>query len=128
MKLSTLFTMNVLVAGLFGLGFMCCPETMLEPYDIAPEKIAASVMMSRFFGAANFGYAILFWFMRKVEASAARSAVVKASCLSFAVGCVVSLFNQMSGEIGPLGWSTVALYGLFSLAYAYFGFCQDAES
>jgi hypothetical protein len=28
----------------------------------------------------------------------------------------------MSGEIGPLGWSTVALYAIFAAGYGYFGF------
>jgi len=34
---------------------------------------------------------------------------------------------QMSGEIGPLGWSTVALYAIFAAAYGYFGFVKGAE-
>ena len=127
MNLNTLFTINIPVAGLFGLGFIFAPEAMLAPYGISADQAAASAMMGRFFGAANFGYALLFWFMRGAAPSDARTAVVKASCLGFGVGCLVSIVNQMSGEIGPLGWSTVALYAIFAVGYGYYGFGKGAE-
>jgi len=122
MNLNTIFSLNVLVAGLFGLGFIFAPEAMLAPYGISAEQAAASAPIARFFGASNLGYAILFWFMRGSEPSDARTAVVKAVCLGFAAGFLVSLVEQLSGTFGPLGWSTVALYGIFTTAYAYHGF------
>ncbi|HIB71506.1 MAG TPA: hypothetical protein EYO34_08210 [Candidatus Marinimicrobia bacterium] len=128
MNLNTLFTINIPVAGLFGLGFIFAPEPMLAPYGISADQAADSAMMARFFGAANFGYALLYWFMRDAAASDARTAVVKASALGFGVGCLVSIFTQMSGEIGLLGWSTVALYAFFAAAYGYFGFGKGAEA
>ena len=128
MNLNTLFTINIPVAGLFGLGFIFAPERMLAPYGISADQAAYSAMMARFFGAANFGYALLFWFMRGTAASDARTAVVKATALGFGVGCLVSIFTQVSGEMGPLGWSTVALYAIFAAAYGYFGFGKGAEA
>ena len=127
MNLNKLFMVNVGVAGMFGLGFVFAPEAMLEPYGIAAETISASVMMSRLLGAANIGYAILFWFMMNAPTSETKIEVAKAISLGFGVGCLVSIVVQMSGEIGPLGWSTVALYAIFSVGYGYFGFVKGAE-
>tara|TARA_Y100001947_G_C10140729_1_gene219727 strand:+ start:36 stop:422 length:387 start_codon:yes stop_codon:yes gene_type:complete len=122
MNLNTLFTVNTGVAGLFGLGFVFAPEAMLAPYGVSSATIAASVMMSRFFGASNLGYAVLFFFMRSTPDSDVKIAVTKAMSIGFGIACLVSISVQMSGEIGPLGWSTVALYGIFAAAYGYFGF------
>ena len=122
MNLNTLFTVNTGVAGLFGLGFVFAPEAMLAPYGVPSATIAASVMMSRFFGASNLGYAVLFFFLRSATDSDAKTAVAKAISIGFGISCLVSVSIQMSGEIGPLGWSTIALYGIFAAAYGYFGF------
>ena len=128
MNLNNLFMVNIGVAGLFGLGFVFAPEAMLTPYGIAAETISASVMMSRLFGGSNLGFAILFWFMMNAPASETKIEVAKAISIGFVVSCLVSIVVQMSGEIGPLGWSTVALYAIFSGCYGYFGFVKGAEA
>ena len=128
MNLNNLFMVNIGVAGLFGLGFVFAPEAMLPPYGMAAETISASVIMSRLLGASNIGYAILFWFMMNAPASDTKIEVAKAVSLGFGVSCLVSIVVQMSGEIGPLGWSTVALYAIFSAAYGYFGFVKGNEA
>ena len=94
MNLNTLFTINIPVAGIFGLGFILAPEAMLAPYGISAHQAAESAMMARFFGASNFGYALLFWFMRGTASSDARTAVVKATALGFGVACLVSIFTH----------------------------------
>ena len=119
---------NIGVAGLFGIGFVFAPEAMLTPYGMAAETISASVIMSRLLGASNIGYAILFWFMMNAPASDTKIEVAKAVSLGFGVSCLVSIVVQMSGEIGPLGWSTVALYAIFATAYGYFGFVKGTEN
>ena len=128
MNLNKLFMVNIGVAGLFGIGFIFAPEAMLAPYGIAAETISASVMMSRLFGGSNLGFAILFWFMMNAPASETKIEVAKAISIGFVVSCLVSIVVQMSGEIGPLGWSTVALYAIFSGCYGYFGFVKGAEA
>ena len=128
MNLNKLFMVNTGVAALFGIGFVFVPEAMLTPYGMAAETISASVIMSRLLGASNIGYAILFWFMMNAPASDTKIEVAKAVSLGFGVSCLVSIVVQMSGEIGPLGWSTVALYAIFSSCYGYFGFVKGAEA
>ncbi len=125
MNVNTVFTVNIVVAGLFGLGFIFAPESMLTPYGIAADQAAASAPIGRLFGAANLGYAILFGFMRGTGPSVVKTGVVKAVCLGFVASFLVSLFEQVSGTFGPLGWSTVALYAGFAAAYGFFGFGND---
>jgi len=61
-------------------------------------------------------------------ASETKMEVAKAVSLAFGIGCLVIIAVQMSGEIGPLGWSTVALYAIFAAAYGYFGFVKGTEA
>ena len=128
MNLNSIFTVNVVVAGLFGLGFIFAPEAMLAPYGIAADQAAASAPICRLFGAANLGYAILFWFMRGAQPSVVKTGVVKAICLGFVASFLVSLFEQVSGTFGPLGWSTVALYAGFAGVYGFLGFAKNPTS
>jgi|TARA_B100001750_G_scaffold240950_1_gene251541 hypothetical protein len=122
MNLNTLFKINTVTAGLFGLGFVIAPAAVLAPYGLSQELINGSVMMAKWFGASNIGFAVLFWFLSNAPDSDVKITVAKAMCIGFAVGCLVSIQNQMTGEINSIGWSTVTLYGLFSLGYGKFGF------
>lgn len=122
MNLNTLFKINTVTAGLFGLGFVIAPAAVLAPYGLSQELINGSVMMAKWFGASNIGFAVLFWFLSNAPDSDVKITVAKAMCIGFAVGCLVSIQNQITGEINSIGWSTVALYGLFSLGYGKFGF------
>jgi uncharacterized membrane protein YciS (DUF1049 family) len=122
MNLNTLFKINTFVAGLFGLGFVIAPAFTLAPYGMSRELIDGSIMMAKWFGASNIGFAVLFWFLSNAPDSDLKTTVAKAMCIGFAVGCLVSIQNQMTGEINAMGWSTVALYGLFAAGYGKFGF------
>ena len=117
MKLSTVFTVNAVVALLFGLGFVIAPAATLAPYGVTIDE--AGVQVARFFGAALLGYAAITWFARNTEKSSARRALVLGLFLGFGIGFVVSLVNQLSGLQNALGWSTVVLFLLFTLAYGY---------
>ena len=92
------------------------------------HELLSSLVVVLVDGASNIGYAILFWFMMNAPASDTKIEVAKAVSLGFGVSCLVSIVVQMSGEIGPLGWSTVALYAIFSGCYGYFGFVKGAEA
>ena len=125
MKLGTVFTVNAIVALLFGLGFVLVPEATLAPYGVTTDQ--AGIDIARLFGAAVLGYAVLTWSARKSEESAARRAIVLALFLSFSIGLVVTVVNQLSGVANALGWSTVAIYLLFALGYGYFQFAQPSS-
>jgi len=118
MKLGTLFTINAVVAVIFGLAFLLAPEILLSYYG---AKLGiAGTLIGRFFGGTLIGYGLLTWLARNAEASEARNAIVTALFISNAIGVIVALIGPVSGIVNTLGWSTVVIYLLFTIGYGYF--------
>jgi hypothetical protein len=126
MKLGNLFAINAVIAGLFGLAFVFAPAQLLARYGLTID--AGFGLVAQLFGAALIGYAILTWLVRKTEDSAARRAIVLALFISDGVAFVLALMAQLKGLVNSLGWSTVAIYLLLALGFAYFHFAKPSES
>ena len=126
MKLGNLFAVNAVIAGLFGLAFIFAPARLLAQYGLAID--AGFGLVAQLFGAALIGYAILTWLVRKAAASEARKAIVLALVISDGVAFVLALMAQLKGLVNSLGWSTVAIYLLLALGFAYFYFAKPSES
>ncbi len=125
MKLSTLFSIHAVVAGIFGLAFTLAPESLLSFYGGALNPVG--VVVGRLFGSALLGIAAIAWFARNIEAPEARQAIVLALFVSDAVGFIVALLGQLSGVVNALGWTTVAIYLLLALGYGYFQFVRPSS-
>ncbi len=121
MKLSTLLTINAIVAILFGLGFLLIPDTLLSWYGV--DLPVAGIFISRLLGAAFVAFATVSWEVRTAD-SAADSSAVRAILLSFFIGdilgALISLIYQVDGVANALGWTTVAIYLLLGLGFGYF--------
>jgi hypothetical protein len=114
------------IACLFGLGFVFAPAKVLAQYGLTVD--AGFGLVAQLFGAALLGYAILTWSARKAGDSDARRAIVLALFVSNAVGFVLALMAQLKGLVNTLGWSTVAIYLVLALGFAYFQFTKPSES
>jgi len=126
MKLGNLFAVNAVIAGLFGLAFVFAPAQLLARYGLVVD--AGFGLVAQLFGAALVGYAILTWLVRKVGDSEARRAIVLALFISDGVAFVLALIAQLKGLVNSLGWSTVAIYLLLALGFAYFHFAKPSEA
>jgi phosphoglycerol transferase MdoB-like AlkP superfamily enzyme len=126
MKLGNLFVVNAVIAGLFGLAFIFAPAKLLAQYGLAVD--AGFGLVAQLFGAALIGYAILTWLVRKAADSEARRAIVLALFICDAVAFVLSLMAQLKGLVTSLGWSTVVIYLLLALGFAYFLFAKPSEA
>ncbi len=126
MNLKNLFAINAVVAGLFGLAFVLVPGPLMELYGIeqpADELLYDQLLyIGRLLGAAFLMFSVLTWQSRDAQDSTARKAVVLALLVGFVVGFVVALVGQLNDIVNALGWTTVAIYLLFSVAYGYFQF------
>lgn len=80
--------------------------------------------ISQLLGAAFIGIGLLAWGARNDTGSLALRGIVLGLLIGDAAGFVVSLIGQLSGWANPLGWSTVAIYLIFTLGYAYFQFIR----
>ena len=126
MKLGNLFAVNTVIAGLFGLAFVFAPAQLLAQYGLVVD--AGFGLVAQLFGAALVGYAILTWLVRKVGDSEARRAIVLALFISDGVAFVLALMAQLKGLVTSLGWSTVAIYLLLAVGFAYFHFAKPSEA
>lgn len=126
MRLSTLFTLNAIVAALYGLAFLIVPGALASLYGAALGP--GGVYVARLFGAVVLGYAVLSWFAKDAVESGARRAIVLGFLVAWALGLVAALTGQLTGAVNALGWSTVLIYLLFTLGYGYFLFVKGSES
>jgi hypothetical protein len=116
MRLNTLLLIAGLLALGFGLSFLLVPGIVLPVYGLDPAP--ATVLMSRFFGAALVQLGATLYLVREVRQPEARRALVLAGIAGSGVGLAVALMGQLAGVVNAMGWSTVAIYGLLLFGYA----------
>jgi hypothetical protein len=120
MKLETFLTIAAIIAIAFGLAFLVAPTRVLAQYGIAANT--AVVIMSRFFGATLLNIGFVLFLSRCVTEPAVRRGIVRGSLIGAVMGLIVAIHGQRIGAVNALGWSSVAIYGLLTLGYAYFAF------
>ena len=124
MKLSALLAISAVIAVAFGLAFVLVSATLLELYGITLDK--PGTLVAQFFGAALIGIGIINWSARTAP-DGGRS-VILGNLVGDAVGFVIALLGELAGVANALGWSTVALYLVLGLAFAYFQFMAPLSS
>jgi hypothetical protein len=125
MNLKIVLIINAVVALVFGFAFLLIPGDLAAQYGV--ETNAAMNYMGQLLGAAFIGFAVLTWWARNANDSTARRAIVLSFFIGNVAGFVVALIGQLNEVVDTLGWSTVAIYLLFALAYGYFQFFKPAS-
>ena len=126
MKLHIVMGINAVVAAIFGVVFVLVPARVFSLYGVEPNPPLNYV--GQLFGAALVSIAVLAWLTRNVTDSGSRKSIVLALFVGSAVGFVVSLLGQLGGVVNSLGWSTVAIYLILALGFAYFQFGKSTAS
>lgn len=126
MKLSVLLTVNAGVSMAFGLALLLVPAELLAAYGVTLTP--GTAVVARLFGSALVGYGVVGWLARKAAPSEALRAIVLGYFFGSTVGCVVALHGVLSGATNALGWSTLAIYGLFAVGFGVFHFRKVAEA
>jgi hypothetical protein len=122
--LRRLFTINVPISLLFGIGCVFFPDPLMARYGV--ELSSAGVAMTQLAGAAFFGWAVLAFQARSGSGDLMRAAAV-ALLVQDAIAAIVSIIGQVGGPFGWLGWTTPLVYGLLGAGYAYFLFVDAVE-
>jgi hypothetical protein len=119
-------TVASIIAFAFGLGFVLVAAPLVSLYSVTLN--AGGVFVAQLFGAALIGFGVLNWFARTITDSKAVQMVVLANLVGEVLGFVIALLGQLSGVggVNALGWSTVALYLLLALGWAYFQFVKPS--
>ena len=125
MKLSTFLSIVGVVAILFGIGFVAAPAEVLAQYGIAADRYTAFI--SRLFGVALINVGLVAWLARGIVDTLGRRSIVLAGLIGNVLGFLVALEGQINGLANALGWSTVLIYGLFAIGFAYFQFAPKSS-
>ena len=126
MRLSTLLVIAAVIGAVFGIGFVVASGPLLSIYGITLDK--AGTLVAQLFGGALISLAVINWFARNVTDPEARQAVVFGNLAGDIVGFVVILLGQLAGIANAIGWSSVAIYLLLALGFAYVQFMQPRNA
>jgi hypothetical protein len=125
-RLSNLLVVSAVIGAVFGVAFVVASGPLAAIYGITLDR--AGMLMAQLFGASLIAFAVLDWFARNVTDPQARQAVVLANLVGNVIGFVVILIGQLGGIANALGWSSVAIYALLALGFAYFQFMQPRNT
>ena len=117
MSFKTITLIKCVVCLGFGPALLFFPDQVLGVLG-APFGVGAAIM-SREYGAALIGNVFLTWFSRNATYSEARRAIIIYLFVYDAVALVAMTVLQLRGMMNGLGWSIVAIYVFFTLAYGY---------
>jgi hypothetical protein len=118
MGLRHLLSVNVFLAGFFGLTCALVPRELCQAYGLPLD--AAGVWVSRLLGGSLLGLSTLMWFGSRSSSAEVRRAIAVALLIQDTVGLLASLGIQLGGAINAVGWSNIVLYGLLAGGYGYF--------
>jgi hypothetical protein len=100
----------------FGLCFLLAPEATAALYGVQAQD-ATLILMGRYFGSALLMYAAAAWALRGLADPAHQHSAALGLAAATASGLAVTLQGVGSGTLNALGWSSVALYAGFTLAW-----------
>jgi lipid-A-disaccharide synthase-like uncharacterized protein len=118
MRLGTFLTIASVIAIAFGLSFAAVPARMIMLYGM--QSHPGTTILARFFGATLFSLGLVVFSLRNALDPVRHMGFVRASLLGTFLGLLVAIHGQRTGAVNSLGWSSVAIYALLSLGYAYF--------
>jgi hypothetical protein len=126
MKLGTLLVVAAVIGAVYGIAFVVATGPLLSLFGITLDK--AGTLVAQLFGGALIALAVVNWFARNVTDPEARQAVIFGNLAGDVVGFVVILLGQLAGITNALGWSSVAIYLLLALGFAYVQFMQPRST
>jgi hypothetical protein len=107
------FILNSIIA-------LLTPATQLSLYNVTTG--AGEKYMGQWGGLGSLAVALLAWFSRNISDYDARKAINLTLLFYFIVGLTISITGTVSGVMSAMGWSLVAIYLVFTIAYSYFLF------
>lgn len=116
--LNVLLNITIVLAIVFGLGFVLVPTTLWTLYGIKLDT--AGVYLAQLFGTANIGIGLVIFFVRGASAPDIGRRLAMGILGWTIIEGVVVLLGQLQGVTNFMGWSFVGLDLVLAVAYAYF--------
>ena len=118
MKIKLVMSIKAIVVIFFGLGFIFLTETLMSFYGM--ELSSGALVAGQLLGQMYFLIALLLWLCRNTQEASTKKAFAIAVTIGDAIGAVVCLLATLSGAMNAMGWSSVAIYLIFTLGFGYF--------
>ncbi len=115
MKLSNLLIISAVIFGIFGILFVVVPGFILPLYGTM-----MGIPVAQFFGAELIGIAIVNWFSRNAHEGEALRGILLGNLVSDAIGFVLALYLELTGQMSALGWLTIVIYLVLGLGFGDF--------
>lgn len=96
MKLKIALTIAAIYMALIGIGHLVAPIAMSAGV-IAADAPAGLVAFVRHYSAIFIAFAVLNWMARNAEASTARTAIIDANLVAFALAAVLDVWAVING-------------------------------
>ncbi len=124
MSYRNVLTLASIIAFIFGLGFMLMPGQLVRFYNV--ELTPPGALIAQLYGATLLSFGVLNWLARGFNDNTVQQAVLTANLVGDALGTIFALIGQLGGVPGvnALGWSTVLIYLLLTLGFAYLRFSR----
>lgn len=120
MRLKILLIINAVIGVLYGIAMLLFTAWGASLYGVTATP--ALILLARLLGAYMLGMGMLSWFIRNALASNTQVYILYAFFAIHVLGFVISLISVLEGTVNALGWSSVALYFLIAVGFAYFLF------
>jgi hypothetical protein len=115
--LNVLLLITVVLAIVFGLGFVLVPSLLWALYGV--KLNTAGMYLAQLFGTANIGIGLVVFFVRSASAPDIGRRLAKGLLGWVIVEGIVVLLGQLQGVTNFMGWSFVVLDLILAVAYAY---------
>lgn len=118
MSFKTLMIVKAVVCLGLGVPIVIAPVFLYSLFGVTLNP--GGIFVAGQYGASLIGNLMITWFARNAVESETRRAICLGLCVYDAIGFVITLIAQLTGVLGPLGWSAVAIYLFFAGGFGYF--------
>ena len=122
MTQSPFFIVVAIVTGLFGLGFLFMPDSVLTWYGATTDD--AGRLMSRVFGSAAIGLAVIYFMARDLGAGQALTGLLWAGLIISILDLILAVIATTGDVMNALGWGQALLHILLGAGFGYFAFVK----
>lgn len=116
MSFSLLCLLGAIATVPFGLAFLFAPEATAAQYAISGWT-PGTLVVARLFGVTFLSLGGAIYAARHSKDLVLQKGVAVALCITSVIATVVAVMGVTAGAINAVGWSTVATYALFTLAW-----------
>ncbi len=120
MTLKAVLTVSAIYLAVLGVGFMLAPRE-IGIGAVPPDASPALVAYLRIFGGPCLGIAVLNWWTRNAEPSAACDAVVLGNIVGFGCVAAMDVWGVFSGGARPVAKVFLVIHLLMTVAFVVAG-------